>query len=497
MIFFNCKKFCLLLLTLVSAELSAINLQIKNPEFINDKVYVDISWENSWNYNDTKPPYNYDAVWVFMKYKNSDGIWGHLCISSDSTLHYLSYNSMKISTVDDEMGVFVKRRSGEGTNNFRLGLSFCSTFAQDIYELQVFGIEMVYIPEEAFYVGDGESNNHLHKWPAGGPYYVDSELPIELGEVNNSMQTTGNDLLSGQIGENYPKGFNAFYAMKYEINQWQYTDFLNTLTFEQQLSRVSNNPESPKSSSAYVPDNSFHFRNNIVIKQSGDENLSKPAVYEVRNNSFPFYDGKHRSANFLSWYDVLAYLDWSGLRPMTELEFEKICRGPKVPVPLEFAWGTPFHISAIDPILDATIYEHVSQTGTITAGILSHGYDSPQGPLRNGFSSFLAQNRVQAAASYYGVMEMSGNVWEVAVGLRSDALQFIGSHGNGILSNTGNTTQSDWPVEKGGYIYRGGGWNSGVLPGFRDASVSDRFYDNWNLSGRRNTSGGRGVRSAH
>ena len=38
--------------------------------------------------------------------------------------------------------------------------------------------------------------------------------------------------------------------------------------------------------------------------------------------------------------DGAAYADWSGLRPMTELEFEKACRGNQTPVANEFAWGT-------------------------------------------------------------------------------------------------------------------------------------------------------------
>ena len=46
------------------------------------------------------------------------------------------------------------------------------------------------------------------------------------------------------------------------------------------------------------------------------------------------------ACNWLSWADVAAYLDWSGLRPMTELEFEKACRGPNAPVAGEYAWGS-------------------------------------------------------------------------------------------------------------------------------------------------------------
>jgi formylglycine-generating enzyme required for sulfatase activity len=42
--------------------------------------------------------------------------------------------------------------------------------------------------------------------------------------------------------------------------------------------------------------------------------------------------------NILSWFDVAAYLDWAALRPMTELEFEKVCRGPENRIAGEYAW---------------------------------------------------------------------------------------------------------------------------------------------------------------
>ena len=38
--------------------------------------------------------------------------------------------------------------------------------------------------------------------------------------------------------------------------------------------------------------------------------------------------------------NLCTYLDWAGLRPMTELEYEKICRGPSAPVAGEYAWGS-------------------------------------------------------------------------------------------------------------------------------------------------------------
>ena len=39
--------------------------------------------------------------------------------------------------------------------------------------------------------------------------------------------------------------------------------------------------------------------------------------------------------------DLVAYLDWAALRPMTELEYEKIARGSaEAIVPGEYAWGS-------------------------------------------------------------------------------------------------------------------------------------------------------------
>jgi len=44
----------------------------------------------------------------------------------------------------------------------------------------------------------------------------------------------------------------------------------------------------------------------------------------------------------LSWADGAAYAAWAGLRPMTELEIEKLVRGPREPIPGEVGpsyWG--------------------------------------------------------------------------------------------------------------------------------------------------------------
>ena len=115
--------------------------------------------------------------------------------------------------------------------------------------------------------------------------------------------------------------------MKYEISQLQYVEFLNSLTFPQQQSRILSDPTS--AAGTYVTFGAYQFRNGIVIETPGN-NGAIPAVFGcdatngVVNN---VNDGQSVAMSNLSWADLAAYLDWSALRPMTELEFEKVCRG--------------------------------------------------------------------------------------------------------------------------------------------------------------------------
>jgi hypothetical protein len=88
-------------------------------------------------------------------------------------------------------------------------------------------------------------------------------------------------------------------------------------------------------------------------------------------------------------------------------------------------------------------------------------------------------------------MEMSGNLWEYCIPVFGEALQFSGVFGDGELDENGAANVAGWPQDAG---VKGGGWNSGIVVGFRDLSVSDRFYINLNTQVRRATTGGRGAR---
>jgi len=90
-------------------------------------------------------------------------------------------------------------------------------------EVKVFAIEMVYIPQGSFYIGSGAASfesNSFYKYPnTTDAYQISSEAAITVGTgTGNLYYNSGGGDQVGPIPANFPKGFNSFYCMKYEIN---------------------------------------------------------------------------------------------------------------------------------------------------------------------------------------------------------------------------------------------------------------------------------------
>jgi formylglycine-generating enzyme required for sulfatase activity len=218
----------------------------------------------------------------------------------------------------------------------------------------------------------------------------------------------------------YPTGYKAFYCMKYEISQGQYADFLNTLSSMQNKNRFENN--------------NGKFRNTIS-ETGGGHRVS----------------AKELACNYLSVMDGMAYADWSGLRPMTELEFEKACRGPLNAVAGEYAWGNTDIASKPYTLKNAGRSDETVATHYATAPKGNVAYRTSQhlirGPLRGGIFTTATSTRTEAGATYYGIMEMSGNLYEKLVTLANPAgRRFKGTHGDGVLTKDGFADISSWPA---------------------------------------------------
>lgn len=163
--------------------------------------------------------------------------------------------------------------------------------------------------------------------------------------------------------------------------------------------------------------------------------------------------------------------DWSGLRPLTELEYEKACRGPSLPVDNGFPWGTTAGL-LINRLQDVNTTAESPQVrgATLVAGAFYGGVIS-SAPLRNGAMADAASDQFEAGASYYGVMDLAGNVCEKCVVSynHAAALAFSGLHGDGELNADGTANVADWPYQtavsygNGSIISRGGGWYETVL----------------------------------
>ncbi|MEO1448438.1 MAG: SUMF1/EgtB/PvdO family nonheme iron enzyme [Bacteroidota bacterium] len=483
---------CLLIFSfLMPGFLMGSNVALRDAKLLTEnQLQVSLRWEQSWSLADGR----HDAIWLFAKYRpDANSPWQHLKLSSDSLSHVADIETL-IQPVADEMGVMIRpSQTGSGLIDWQtLTLELAQALPLGTVDLAVYAIEMAYVVEGPYWLGDSTSFHHFRDSEDDGAYWVANEGTIPEVDWSTGDEAT----IAGDMPAVYPKGTEGFYLMKYELSQAQYRDFLNSLSYVQQLSRFEQIPYAAPGTQAMVPAGLPLSRNGIVIEQSGAmPNI--PAVVACDVNAQDGLngpaDGQTRACNFLNWADLLAYLDWAGLSPLTELAFEKACRGPLAPVRREFAWGTAAVIDANTVVDDGTPQESVTEQATPNAGIGAHGYTGPDGPLRNGFATHAMSDRLQSGAGYYGHLELSGNLWELCIGVDSLGLLFTGAHGDGVLDSNGDANVAGWYLNGGG-IHRGGAFFSGIFGEFRDLAVSDRFYHDLHPSQRRKTTGGRGVR---
>ncbi len=509
------QKTIFILLLALALPLLANNITVGTPSIARmvaasdyAMVRFDLSWENSF-----RDDLNWDAAWVFVKYKPAGGDWQHATLNTTAGNHIIpsGYSCSVGTTGGAGMGVFIYR-SANGSGDTDLGDVLLrweygenGIAVDDEFSLNVFAIEMVYTPEGDFYVGNGDdeysyqSNTYATYGFQDGDsteiaYHVTAS-PVVLDSTDGCLWATGLwDSTSCTLQADFPTGYNAFYMMKYETSQGQYADFLNTLTTTQDGNRF--------------PDKEGDERHTIG-GTAGSYYVSRPS----------------RACNYISWMDGAAYADWAGLRPMTEMELEK--HGYSI-IGKDGNYFTFYKSNlshnmfahqigtmSLETVFNGTVYEDVvvlTPTGQpqthwdymINIGD-NYGYINtpPLGVVRCGiFATADTDDQDGASASITGAMELSGNLSEMVVNVgNSTGRLFAGSHGDGALSANGCATNTDWPGYAAGEVtsatgtgWRGGGWSTGSLHycfvGCRDFMI-DTF------TGQRHFAGGfRAVRTA-
>ena len=429
-------------------------------------VIFDLRWDNAWH-NEK----NHDAAWVFMKFGGSWDNHVKLLPEGHRILQNRSSAKLIIEVSKDSLGFFIyPSATFRGQVNGKLQI-LIDTKSQRISNsrlngLTVHGIEMVYIPTGPFTVGSPDQpaikRASFYKSDAKGQpdglIEIRSEAAIAVGPQKNALYYWSEESLyngdqQGPVPATFPKGFDAFFVMKYELTQGQYTAFLND-----------------------IPTNWTFTRSPI----GGRDYYEKRGGIRLKNKKY-VADNPHRPMNYISFTDGLAYSDWAALRPITELEYEKAARGPATPIDAGFVWGTNTYDMLeryVNPDAELVLANQLDERGLTD------------------------EKRAVYGASYYWVMDLSGSLWEKVITIGNPiGRKFKGSNGDGKL-DFGHATNEDWPDsddEKGGFGYRGGGYYQvgTIYSDFNPHSpVGYRYYGAWSGGPRYISYGYRAGRSA-
>ncbi len=474
---FGCVCVCqvvlpVLLVLCTIAGLKANNIRVDGKTrvtgFVGDTAVIEVNllWDNSW-----RDDFNWDAAWVFFKFKKRglSNPWQHAYLGSSG--HILTpgvgnegggYAYMVGANGGKVNGLYIMRNGiSEGNVSVRLQAKWPLTGTgltksdfgdalNGIY-VAVHAIEMVYIPYGAYYLGDASSYKSFTIGDTAA-VVIDSENALTLAAKNRMPNVS--------LTASYPKGYAGFYIMKYETSQEQYVEFLNSLTLEQQKARVANNNFSTMKKGDYVFGElkTPSCRNGIAFVEQKQPDA--PVVFgnnlNPGNDFFSTDDGQTLACNYMSVEDMTAYCSWSGLRPMSELEYEKACRRfyPQVPDKGEYAWNTNSGVNRLSGLYELSYQgdqreQAVSYLKNVNSGI----GNKVNGPVRCGLFTTSATNQTQAGATYWGVMEMSGNLKELCTNVNYTTL-------NGGSCGTGVYNANLWDKTVNKYGVRGGGFSS-------------------------------------
>ncbi len=456
------KLYKALIFILLAGNIKANNVQLTNISVTNNVantgkvIQFDLSWENSWRTSSTN---NWDGVWVFFKFKDNDGTWRHLNFTGINNqmpagVAYDMGNNGSLTGV----GMFIYRAANGFGTATATGIKAGITSYPGTFEVRGFAIEMVYIPQGNFWLGDGILDGSRYSEGAGANAYevTGTGNTITMGTAAGNLKDPHSGGYAGTL-TGFPTGYEAYWMMKYELSIGAYRDFLNSLTYDQQVNRFVSSGKSPTQANACLScdaGNAQQINGRLEIKTVGSSSPTKiPAVVGCDLDNDNIYDeptdGEWHAMSYITWSDAAAYLDWAGLRPMTEMEYEKAARGPLAPVPNEYPWGnTTIATQSYIVSNNGTNNQQVTNASAAVGNALYVVAPTPASltNFRGGIFANASSTRISAGAGYYGAMELAGNLGEFAIFTWDEAgRSFAGKKGDGILDASGNANENKWP----------------------------------------------------
>jgi len=390
------------------------------------------------------------ADWVFVKFSTAagaDGTWQHATLTGGTV-----GAGATLAAASDNKGVYLNHTANSAY--WTAGVNVTWNLAADgvlfskVY-IKVFAISMVKVPTGNFIYNAGAAGGSGFKNYGNGSQatVVDAGPTSGIGNGTNGLPT---DALPG-----WPNGYNSFYIGRYEITQGQYADFLNTLPSGQ----ASN----------------LHYGT-----VANGHNMTSGGTYPTKYAAVD----PNAAKNYLSYDDGWRYLSWAGLRPPTEMEFEKAGRDLSPDAghldPRIYPWGST-------PVPDLVTYTPPSESGTCIKKFLN--YNNTTGCTKvldvgRYMSGDVYRTPAETGASPWGIADLAGNVWELSI---NSSWATVPLNGNGTP-----TLPASWPVPGAATAgTRGGSWGLDAT----DVRVSDRSFASWSTASRNDAVGARPART--
>ncbi|HBB67931.1 MAG: hypothetical protein A2X28_02865 [Elusimicrobia bacterium GWA2_56_46] len=375
------------------------------------------------------------ADWIFVKFSTqagADGSWNHAALTGGSVGAGAAFTA-----ASDNMGVFLNHTAAQSlwsstvtlTWNYAAGGATAANSAM----VKVFAVSMVRVPSGSFVYNAGGIGGSLYNNYGGGA---------------QATVASANDIPTGAPA-GWPNGYNSFYIGRYEITQGQYADFLNTVW----------------SSTA------------AVLYYSGvanGHNMTNSGTYP---NKYAAVD-RNAAKNYLSVSDAWSYMSWAGLRPITEMEFEKAGRDINGDT-RTYPWG--------NTAPDILTYTPPNEGGTCISKYLN--YNNTAGCTKvldvgRYMSGDMYRTAAETGASPWGIPDLAGNVWEFIL---NSSYASVPANGTGTVYWPGG-----WPVPGATNAgLRGGGWS--YIASY--VRVSDRYFTSWANTSRSSSFGARCART--